>query len=109
MKKSCTGSVLLLLTIMSAAASASYGAESTGEKRQPPPEAIEACRGLTEGATVQITMPSGETMTATCKTAGSSGTLAALPDRQPPESGSDQSARNPPGERGDAAGGTEAH
>ncbi|XAH22678.1 hypothetical protein AAFF27_22170 [Xylophilus sp. GW821-FHT01B05] len=54
-----------------------------GGHRGPPPEAIAACQGKTEGTSVSITMRDGRTMTGTCKT-GPDGTLAARPDHMPP-------------------------
>lgn len=35
--------------------------------RQPPPEAFEACEDKSEGDTVSITTPRGDTLDATCK------------------------------------------
>ncbi|GLS90228.1 hypothetical protein GCM10007916_12950 [Psychromonas marina] len=38
-----------------------------GERRQPPPEAFEVCEGQSEGDSVSITSPEGDTVEATCK------------------------------------------
>jgi len=53
-----------------------------GAHRGPPPEAIAACTGKAEGASVSITLRDGRTMAGTCKT-GPDGTLAARPDHRP--------------------------
>ena len=77
---------LLLLTVLATApAWGSTTVDARSGHRQPPPEAIEACRGLAEGAAVTITTPRGDTISATCKTMGS--TLAAVPDGPPPGAG----------------------
>lgn len=56
-----------------------------GGRRTPPPEAFAACKGQSEGATVEITTPRGETIKATCKQLD--GQLAAVPDGPPPGNG----------------------
>jgi hypothetical protein len=44
----------------------------------PPPEAIEACKGKTEGDAVEFTTPRGEKIKATCELMG--GQMAAVPE-----------------------------
>jgi hypothetical protein len=51
---------------------------------KPPPEAYAACQGKSEGASVTMTTPNGDTLTATCRTVD--GQLVATPqmgDRGP--------------------------
>jgi hypothetical protein len=44
----------------------------------PPPEAIAACKGKSEGTTVQFTTPRGKTLKGVCKVIN--GTLTAVPE-----------------------------
>lgn len=53
-----------------------------GRPPGPPPEAIAACSGKTEGAAVTITMPDGKSLAASCRTMPD-GQLAARPDHPP--------------------------
>lgn len=55
--------------------------ERTG-RREPPQEAIDACKGKSEGASVEIVTPRGDTIEATCKQIN--GHLTALPDKGSP-------------------------
>lgn len=57
------------------------GPEGRGERRGPPPEAVAACQGKSEGATVEFTGRGGETISGTCRQF--QGQLAAMPDRPP--------------------------
>ena len=57
---------------------ASNGPGERGERRGPPPEAVEACKGKSEGTTVEFTNRGGEKMKGTCRQSG--GQLAAMPD-----------------------------
>ena len=50
---------------------------ASGAPHGPPPEAIAACKGKTEGTTVSFTGRGGETLTGTCQT--TNGVLAARP------------------------------
>jgi hypothetical protein len=86
--------VLLLIGIVVIAVWASDSSQSQGRRGAmgPPPEAIEACKNQSEGASVQFASPRGDTITATCRMMGNQ--LAAMPDRGgpgqgPPPSGSD--------------------
>ena len=67
---------------------ASNGPGERGERRGPPPEAVEACKGKREGTAVEFTNRGGEKMKGTCKQIG--GQLAAMPDKP------DGSAGGPP-------------
>ncbi len=49
----------------------------------PPPEAYEACKEKSEGATVEMTTPRGDTIKATCKLIN--GQLVAVPVTKPCE------------------------
>lgn len=49
-----------------------------GGRKGAPPEAIEACKGKTEGDAVEFTTPRGDKVTATCKLADSQ--LVAVPE-----------------------------
>jgi hypothetical protein len=44
----------------------------------PPPEAIEVCKGKTEGASVEFKDPRGQSLKATCRSMN--GSLAAVPE-----------------------------
>jgi hypothetical protein len=57
---------------------ASNGPAQRGERRGPPPEAVEACKGKSEGTAVEFTNHGGEKMKGTCRQSGSQ--LAAMPD-----------------------------
>lgn len=71
------------------------GAEQTGDTNsqtnnpssrrgpmKPPPEAIAACKGKTEGTSVQFTTPRGDTFKGVCKKF--EGVLAAMPEMGAP-------------------------
>ena len=76
----------LSATLISLAMAASQAAEppappASGVPPGPPPEAIAACQGKTEGAAVSFTGRGGETLTGTCKT--TNGVPAARPTGGP--------------------------
>ncbi len=75
----------LLLLVMGSLPAAADTASSTDSNRPqgrppmgPPPEAIAACKGKSEGTSVQFTTPRGDTLTGVCKLINS--TLAAVPE-----------------------------
>ncbi len=53
-----------------------------GRPPGPPPEAVEACKGKSEGTAVEFTNRGGEKVKGTCRQFG--GRLAAAPDNLPP-------------------------
>ena len=63
MNKLTLGAALIL-----AGLSVSAMAEVTGQqqRREPPPQAFEICKGKSAGDTVQITTPQGQQLSATC-------------------------------------------
>ena len=67
-----------LTGIVTAPAWASSGTHGHNGSKGPPQEAIDACKEKTEGATVEITTPRGDTIKATCKQIN--GQLVAVPD-----------------------------
>jgi hypothetical protein len=60
----------------------------------PPPEAIAACKGKSEGTAVQFTTPRGDTLKGVCKLIN--GTLAAAPEggMRGPQGNSSEDAKN---------------
>jgi hypothetical protein len=56
-------------------------------RMKPPPEAIAACKGKSEGSTVQFTTSRGDTLKGVCKQF--EGVLTAMPERKgpPPQGG----------------------
>lgn len=52
-----------------------------GRPPGPPPEAVEACKGKSEGTQVSFTLRDGKTVTGTCRT--DHGVLAAMPSGGP--------------------------
>jgi hypothetical protein len=52
------------------------------EHMKPPPEAIAACKGKSEGTAVQFTTPRGDTLKGVCRKF--EGVLAAMPERGAP-------------------------
>jgi hypothetical protein len=79
-----TGSILSLLLLMGS--TAAFGGQNNrppGDKGSmgPPPEAYEACKDKSEGDSVEITTPRGETLGAACKQMN--GKLAAVPTNMP--------------------------
>lgn len=55
-----------------------------GDRREPPQEAFDACKGKDEGSTVEMTTPNGSTIKATCKRFKDQ--LVAVPEGAPPSS-----------------------
>jgi hypothetical protein len=62
---------------------------------KPPPEAIAACKGKSEGVAVQFTTPRGDTLQGVCKEF--EGSLAAMPEQR---AGGPPQGRPPDGPRG---------
>lgn len=58
-----------------------------GQRGKPPAEAFEACEGKSEGDTVSITSPQGDSVEATCKTMRGGDELVAMPAGGPPKGG----------------------
>jgi hypothetical protein len=56
---------------------------------KPPPEAIEACKGKSEGTAVQFITPRGDTFKGVCRQF--EGILAAMPEQGAPPSGGNKS------------------
>jgi hypothetical protein len=52
--------------------------------RGPPPEALQACAGLAEGASCSFTTPSGDELTGTCRSAPDGSSVACAPSQPPP-------------------------
>jgi hypothetical protein len=67
-----------IVGLFSAVCVASGGSGERGERRGPPPEAVEACKGKSEGTAVEFTNRGGEIMKGTCRQ--TEGQLAAMPD-----------------------------
>ena len=73
--------------------------QQQGGPMKPPPEAIAACKGKTEGTSVQFTTPRGDTLKGVCKKF--KGVLAAMPEmggpppqgNRPDEGNSGQSSK----------------
>ncbi|MFT5700158.1 MAG: hypothetical protein ACI8ZB_003029 [Desulforhopalus sp.] len=74
--------VMIMITMMTALTSltacAAGGGQGGGQQGGPPPEAYTACEGKTEGATISIKSPQGDTVSATCTMLD--GKLAAVPE-----------------------------
>jgi len=70
--------LLLLIGSAPAVVLAFDGPSGRGDRMGPPPEAIEACKGKTEGDAVEFTTPRGDKVTATCKLVDSQ--LVAVPE-----------------------------
>lgn len=88
LRNSAAGLVCALL--FPVAGWASLGADSEPTPPKPPQEAVDACHDKSEGASVQMTSPSGESLSGTCRQQG--GVLAAVPER----SGAPLGAGGPP-------------
>lgn len=95
MNTNCTKLLVLCMLTLPVPATvwADSGPGAPGGKRKPPQEAFDACTGKSEGDSVTVTTPRGDTIKATCRQIN--GGLAALPDRcgPPPDNGA------PPPER----------
>jgi hypothetical protein len=61
---------------------ANDGSMERGRPKGPPPEAVEACKGMSEGTVVEFTNRGGEKVKGTRRQFG--GRLAAAPDNLPP-------------------------
>ncbi|MCE5210351.1 MAG: hypothetical protein LLG40_02220 [Deltaproteobacteria bacterium] len=63
-------------------------------RMKPPPEAIAACKGKSEGTAVQFTTPRGDTLKGVCRQFD--GVLAAMPERgtSPPTGGNPDENNN---------------
>jgi hypothetical protein len=72
---------LLVAIVPNLAWSASDSQKPPGDRRKPPKEAFEACKGKSEGASVEVITPRG-TLKATCKKID--GQLVAFPEGAPP-------------------------
>lgn len=72
----------LALPVLAQDGPPSDGGGQAGRPPGPPPEAIAACKGKTEGTQVSFTLRDGKSVTGTCRTMD--GQLAAMPDRMPP-------------------------
>lgn len=59
--------IFSLLTVMTACASNERGGGQRGDQHGPPPEAIEACQGKSEGDSVSFSGRGGDSVTATCQ------------------------------------------
>ena len=77
MNKNLIGMTMSSILLFGSASWAFDGPQGRGG-RTPPPEAIEACKDKKEGETVEITIPQGEKIKATCKDIN--GQLAAVPE-----------------------------
>ena len=75
----CAGMIVLLIAGVSRAGSLE-GPEGRGPMG-PPPEAYEACAGKSEGDTVEMKTPRGDTIKAVCRAIR--GKLAAVPEGMP--------------------------
>ena len=79
--------VIIALTSLVLAFSATQAFASGQERGKPPAEAFEACEGKSEGDTVSITSPKGDSVEATCKTMRGGDDLVAMPAGGPPKGG----------------------
>lgn len=79
--------LLALTGIVTAPVQASLATQGHPGKG-PPPEAYEACKEKSEGATVEMTTPRGDTIRAICKLIN--GQLVAVPEGGPPGSGNSE-------------------
>jgi hypothetical protein len=70
--------LLLLIGSTSVVVYAMDGPPGPGRHMGPPPEAVEACEGKSEGADVEFTNPRGEKVKAVCKQID--GQLVAVPE-----------------------------
>lgn len=70
---------LITLTSLLIAFTSTQSLADNNSRRQPPPEAFEACEDKSEGDTVSITTPHGDTLDATCQLMQDQ--LVAVPER----------------------------
>jgi hypothetical protein len=61
---------------------ASFGPPESGDRREPPQAAFDACKGKSEGSTVEMVTPNGGTIKAICKMFKDQ--LVAVPEGAPP-------------------------
>jgi hypothetical protein len=89
MNKFLIGTMLIIFLLAGSAFTAqAEGMNSppgTEGRMKPPPEAIAACKGKSEGTTVKFTTPRGDTLKGVCKEF--EGVLAAMPERGAPPLG----------------------
>ncbi len=86
MKKYLVGMMVCLFFLMGGLPAAAADSTSSTDSNRPqgrppmgpPPEAIAACKGKSEGTSVQFTTPRGDTLKGVCKLMN--GTLAAVPE-----------------------------
>jgi hypothetical protein len=91
--KSCRNQVMVLILACVGLWPVSSGATfSAGERRppEPPQQAIDACLDKSEGTTVEMTTPRGDTMKAVCRQMGTR--LVAVPEGGGPPPGGDEAA-----------------
>lgn len=91
--------LICLALLLAGFAASALAAESSGDqgkrqgqgqqRREPPARAFEACKEKSEGDTVQITLPSGESISAKC--ASSPKGLFARPEHPPRMQGNRES------------------
>lgn len=83
MNKNIIKAMLILFLLTGFVITVQAGETNTPPKPQgsmkPPPEAIAACKGKSEGTSVQFTTPRGDTFTGVCKLF--EGVLTAMPER----------------------------
>ena len=79
--------VIIALTSLVITFSATQAFAAGQERGKPPAEAFEACEGKSEGDTVSITSPQGDTVEGTCKTMRGGDDLIAVPAGGPPKGG----------------------
>ena len=75
--------LLLLLLMLSGAAVAQDGQGKRGERRGPPPEALEACEGKAAGEACAFEGRRGEAVEGQCFTPDEERPLACRPERAP--------------------------
>jgi hypothetical protein len=68
--------------MVSASVGASFGPPDSGDRREAPQAAFDACKGKSEGTAVEIATPNGDTIKAICKKFEDR--LVAVPEGAPP-------------------------
>jgi hypothetical protein len=91
--------IMLILLLLIGGISVARAEETNGPPRpegrmKPPPEAIAACKGKSEGTAVQFITPRGDTIKGVCKQFD--GILAAMPERPPQGKPPDDARGGPP-------------
>lgn len=71
----------ILIGLLSLSTAGCFAKGDREHPRQPPPEAIEACEGKAEGATVSFETPRGETVEGSCILKDD--VLVAMPEHRP--------------------------